>query len=209
LLGKVIDMSPNEAIAYIERVREQVARIEMFRAFRAITTAMTGVLAIAGGLVQAIWQLNDPNSFMVLWFAIALMGVALVGIEMAIRYRTADSLLAQDAMMAAVKQFQPCLIAGGLITLGIGLATPHAMLLLPALWAFCFGLGIFAVRPGLPDAARFIGAWYLLSGMVLIALAGRSIAFSPWWMPVTFGFGQLFSAGVLAMAERGKRATGE
>ena len=107
-------------------------------------------------------------------------------------------------MVAAVRQFQPCLMAGGLITLGIVLAAPHAILLLPALWAFCFGLGIFAVRPGLPDAARFIGAWYLLAGMVLIGLAGKSTAFSPCWMPVTFGFGQLFSAGVLALAERRK-----
>jgi hypothetical protein len=195
-------MNRAEAIACVERVREQIARIEMFRAFRAHSTAATAVLAIAGGVVQERWELSGDLPFVILWTTIALIGVLIVAIEMALRYRAADSTLARDATIAAVRQFQPCLIAGGLVTFGILLAAPQAIHLLPALWAVCFSLGIFGVRPGLPEAAKFIAAWYLLAGVVLIALGGRSSTFCWWWMPLTFGIGQTLSAIVLAISQR-------
>jgi hypothetical protein len=40
------------------------------------------------------------------------------------------------------------------------------------------------------------GAWYLLTGMVAIAL-GEGRAFSPWVMGISFGVGQMLVAGIL------------
>jgi hypothetical protein len=40
------------------------------------------------------------------------------------------------------------------------------------------------------------GAWYLLTGLVSISLAGNR-ALSPWTMGIAFGLGQLLVAAVL------------
>jgi hypothetical protein len=68
--------------------------------------------------------------------------------------------------------------------------------MLPGLWQVIFSLGVFSSCRFLPRPMVAAGAWYLLTGMVAIALGGGR-AFSPWVMGVPFGAGQMLVAGIL------------
>jgi hypothetical protein len=58
-------------------------------------------------------------------------------------------------------------------------------------------LGIFASRTLLRAGITYVGANYLLAGMVDFDEGARPHAFSPWAMGVDFGVGQLLAAAVL------------
>lgn len=189
-------MDPREAMSRIEQIREHLAREEVFRVYRHASVAFTGVMALLGALAQARWGWNDSESFLTLWITIALICVTVIGVEMTIRCRYSGSVLMRDAAVVASRQFAPCLIAGGLLTLAIYRFVPDAIHLLPGLWAILFGLGVFASRAGLPRAVAIAGAWYLLAGLVIIAFAQNREGFEVWPMPMAFGIGQLLTAGI-------------
>ena len=46
----------------------------------------------------------------------------------------------------------------------------------------------------LPAPLMAVGVWYLLAGLVCLALASGDNAFSPWAMGAPFGIGQLLAA---------------
>jgi hypothetical protein len=192
-------MDPREAISRVEEIREQLARAETFRVYRAASTAFTGIIALAAALVQSQWQLDDVNSFLILWLSAASLSLTVVAMDMRVRCRMSDSVLLRDATITAARQFVPCVVAGGLLTFVLYRFAPHALGLLPGLWGICFALGVFASRPGLPRATNFVGAYYILAALLAIALAPSSPrpTFELWPMPVIFGVGQLLMAGVL------------
>jgi hypothetical protein len=96
----------------------------------------------------------------------------------------------------AVEQFLPSAGAGALLTLVLLRFVPSAMWMLPGVWQIIFSLGIFASCRFLPRLMVAPGAWYLLTGLVSISLAGNR-AFSPWTMGIAFGLGQLLVGAVL------------
>ena len=65
------------------------------------------------------------------------------------------------------------------------------------LWAILFSLGVFASSRQLPPSATLVALYYLVSGVICLALARGEHAFSPWAMAATFGVGQLLTAVVL------------
>jgi hypothetical protein len=193
-------MDPRDAISRIEQIREHLAREEVFRVYRHASVASTGVMAFLGGLVQSRWELSDPERFLVLWISVALLCVLVIGIEMTIRCRYSESVLMRDAAAVAARQFAPCLIAGGLLTLVIYRFIPDAIHMLPGLWAIAFALGVFASRAGLPWTINIVGAWYLLGGLLTLALANNRVTFEVWPMPLTFGTGQILTAIILYLS---------
>jgi hypothetical protein len=191
-------MDPREAISRVEEIREQLARAETFRVYRSASTGITGLLALLATLVQARWQLNDTDSFLTLWLIAAAASIVVVSLDMRVRCRMSDSVLMRDATITAARQFVPCVVAGGLLTLALYRFTPQSLGLIPGLWGICFALGIFASRPGLPRAVNFVGAYYMLAALLVIATApARGGQFELWPMPIIFGVGQLLMAAVL------------
>jgi hypothetical protein len=65
--------------------------------------------------------------------------------------------------------------------------------------ADCFQPGDFCVVPLSAASDAGGGAWYLLTGLVCIAL-GDNRALSPWAMGIPYAAGQLLVAGVLYFA---------
>jgi hypothetical protein len=190
-------MDPREAMSRIELIREQLARAETYRAFRAASTGLTGVLAFLAAAVQSAWQLNGASEFLQLWVIVAAVGMIIIATEMTLRYRATDSVLARDALLLAARQFVPCVISGALLTLAINRFAHDAMHLLPGLWSILFSLGIFASRPGLPRPIGLVALYYLLMGLLVIATTGTSETFEVWPMPLCFGAGQILAAGTL------------
>jgi hypothetical protein len=191
-------MQLDDALAQIAQIRRQLARSEVFRGYRAATTAFTGVVALLASTVQALWLPPTIAASLVLWIGAAALSIAVVGIEMMISCRRAQSAMRNEMAFAAVEQFVPSLVAGGLLTLVLVRFAPDSLWLMPGVWGVLFGLGIFASRRLLPRGAGAVGFWYLFTGFCSVAIAAQSRnELYPWHMAVMFGGGQLFAATML------------
>lgn len=192
-------MKLDDALSQIAEIRQQIARSQTFRGYRSATTAFSAVMALSAAAVQRFVLGEDDRQdyFAALWVWLAAAGISLavVGVEMFIRYRRSDSPLQREMTQSAVEQFVPCLVAGALLTYAIAEWAMSSAYMLPGLWCTLFGLGVMASRRVLPRGTFLVGAWYLLAGLVCIAVR-TEVKFST-QMAAAFGGGQLLAAGVL------------
>jgi hypothetical protein len=193
-------MELRDALTQIAEIRRQLARTEVFRGYRAMPVAFSGVLALSTAAFQQVW-LPDPAAnlpaYLTLWISAAFLSALAAGTEMAVRCWRSASSLAVEITWLAVEQFLPCLLAGALLTAVLVLCAPDSAWMLPGLWQMLFGLGIFASHRLLPRATLGVAFFYLLAGALVLALARDAAALSPWAMGVPFGVGQLYAAAVL------------
>lgn len=192
-------MELREALSQIAEIRQQMARTEVFRGFRSVPVAFSGVLAWAAAIAQAIWipePSRDITSYLTLWIGAAAIGMASAGLEMMLRARH-SSRWAREHTWLAVEQFLPCVVAGGLTTFVLARTSESVLWILPGLWSILFSLGVFASRRLLPRATLAVAFYYLVAGLACLTLARGESSFSPWAMGVPFGGGQLLAAAVL------------
>jgi len=190
----------SSALDQIAEIRRQMARGQVFRGYRAQTTAVTGVLAMGVAALQPLiiphpWS-NLP-AYLGLWGGLALISAAIFGAELLIRCRRLSSPMQTERTIDAAERFIPALAAGAMLTFVFYLSLKPQLWMLPGLWAVCFSLGVFASRTLLPRGIAVVGGYYLLAGCFSLTLARGPHAFSPWAMGLTFGVGQLLAAGVL------------
>src|SRR5688572_15134020 len=172
-----------DALDQISEIRERMARGDVFRGYRAATTAFTAAVGVAGAAVQAVWvprPAEDVDGYVILWAAAALLSIIVVGAEMAWRSLRSSSALHRRMTRLAVDQFVPSLVAGALSTYVIAEFKPDAVAMLPGLWAILFSLGIFASRRFLPSGIAVAAAFYLLAGLCALAKSRGGVALSPW-----------------------------
>ena len=193
----------NEALAEITAIRSQIARTAEFHGYGPVTVAITGLMALVAGEVQA-HKLNDPVhnivAYIAIWLVTAALSLVLIGFEMVTRSRSMHSGLAEEMIANAVEQFLPAGVAGVLLTLVLVRFAPEAGWMLPGLWQVLFSVGVFASARFLPRATYAIGGWYLLTGLACLALSHEH-TLSPWLMALPFGLGQLLGAAVLQWSE--------
>jgi hypothetical protein len=192
-------MELREALSQIAEIRQQMARTEVFRGYRSVPVAFSGVLAWATAIAQALWipePTRDVRSYLFLWIGAAAVGIAAAAVEMVLRARHSSG-WAREQTWLAVEQFLPCVVAGGLTTLVIARSAESIVWVLPGLWSILFSLGIFASRRLLPRATFGVAIYYLVAGLTCFALAQGDRALSPWAMGIPFGGGQLLAAAVL------------
>lgn len=206
-------MQLREALSQIAEIRQQMARTQLFRGYRAATTAFSALMAVVAALLQRFWvgeaTFAQTCDSLWVWLAAAGVSLAVVGTEMVVRYRGSEQSLQREMTLLAVEQFAPCLAAGALLTYAIVEWAGNSVSLLPAIWCSLFGLGVFASRRVLPRGTFAVGAWYLLAGMMCVATRQPPGAGSPGYaaptmglafstqMGVAFGVGQVLAAGVL------------
>ncbi|WP_260703230.1 hypothetical protein [Edaphobacter flagellatus] len=194
----------NQALGDISRIRRQVAATTEFRGYGPATLAATGGMAMLAALAQRFVIANPAAHLAVylqLWITTAILAMALTGTQMFTRSRRIHSALSDDMIRMAVEQFLPALGAGSLLTLVLFFYVPQSAWMLPGLWQIVFGLGIFASGRFLPKLIFVAGAWYLFTGLAVIAV-GVENAFSPIAMGVPFGVGQLLVAAILFYSNR-------
>jgi hypothetical protein len=192
-------MELQEALTQIAEIRRQVARTEIFRGYRAVPIAFSGLLALAAAGLQAVGlpdPVPNPSAYLTLWVGAAVVSVLAAGAGMAWRCRRPASPLVRTMTWLAVEQFLPCLVAGGLLTLVLATQAPESIWMLPGLWALLFSLGVFASYRLLPRATFWVGLYYLIAGLACLTVARGDSALSPWAMAVPFGGGQLLAAAV-------------
>lgn len=193
-------MQLNDALAQIGEIRHQVERARVYRGYRSVPVGFSAVLAVLTAGFQA-WTLDDPLAdlglYVGIWAGAALISLIAAGSEITVRYTRSTSDGDRARTRAALGQFLPCLLCGGLLTLTIVVAGQDAAWLLPGLWAILFSLGIFSSLSVLPPGFSSVAIFYLLCGVANVMFAQGAHALSPWAMAVPFGLGQLWTAALL------------
>ena len=206
-------MELREALVQIAEIREQMARGQIFRGYRAATTAFSGAVAVVAGVVQ--WSFSPevgqhPKIFVLLWVIAAAASLLAVGIEMVVRTQRSASSVQRGLTLLAVEQFVPSVAAGALVTWVFCDFLWGMIWMLPGIWMILFSLGVFASARLLPRAVFGVGGFYLVMGiltLVLTADASSGWRYSPWLMAGVFGVGQMMTAGILYRTLENKSAT--
>ena len=193
-------MELQDALTQIAEIRQQMARTAIFRGYRALPVAVSGMLALTAGMCQQLF-LSDPAEvlplYLCLWVGAAALSELAAGTQMVVRCRRSASSWTRDTTWLAIEQFLPSIVAGFLLTMVIVCSARESAWLLPGLWQLLFALGIFASSRLLPRATFGVGVFYLAAGVLTLSLARGDAALSPWAMAVPFGLGQFLAAGVL------------
>jgi hypothetical protein len=193
-------MELHEALSQISEIRRQMARTNVFRGYRSATAAFSGIVAIATAGAQSIWLPDGSKNvkgYLCFWLVAALLGVAAAATEMVLRCVRSRSPLQKELTLLAAEQFVPSLVTGALLTLVMVWFAHDEVWLLPGLWAIVFSLGVFASRRVLPGAVSLVAGYYLLAGLVCIAVTDPWSALRPWTMAIVFAPGQFLAALVL------------
>jgi hypothetical protein len=189
----------DRALGDISSIRKQVAGKTEFRGYGPATLAATGCFALCAAAIQQYWLPSvafTVSNYLGIWLTTAVVSASLSAMQMYTRTRRMHSGLSHEMLRMAVAQFLPAAGAGFLLTFVIVRYAPLVVWMLPGLWQISFSLGIFASCRFLPRMMVIAGCWYLLTGLLCIAL-GSGYALSPWAMGLSFGAGQLLIAGVL------------
>ena len=193
----------DKALADIVAIRSQIAAGTAFRGYGSATMAATGFVALFTALLQ-FWWLDDPTgrplTFFLGWTAAAALSCLMIWIEMRARSRRHHSGFADAMIHQAIEQFLPAGIAGALLAVVIWTFAAEALWLVPGLWQILVSLGIFASVHSLPRSVALAGAWYFISGFVVVVLASQNHMLSPWTMGLPFAIGQTLMAGILYFA---------
>jgi hypothetical protein len=189
----------HKAIGDISSIRRQIARSTEFRGYGPATLAGTAAFAVIAAGVQS-FLVSDPTNrigaYLTIWIWTAFLSASLIAVQMHTRTRRIHSGLANEMIRMAVEQFLPSAVAGFFVAIVLVRFAPSAQWMLPGLWQIIFSLGVFSSCRFLPRPMLAAGVWYLLTGLMCIALGG-SRALSPWAMAIPFGTGQLLVASIL------------
>lgn len=188
----------SRALAQIEAIHEHMSRGEVYRGWRPVPVAASGVV----GLAAAAWQASadrplEPWSFAIYWLAIAGVGLIVGCSEIAWHYVARAGGRDRRQSLLVLSQFLPALVAGALVTGALIKLSPALVALLPGLWALLFGVAVFAARPYVPPGSAWVALYFWSAGMFLLWTADGVDALSPWSVGGTFGIGQLLGAAVL------------
>jgi hypothetical protein len=186
------------ALDQIAEIHEQIAKGEVYRGYRSLPIAASGLIGIIAAWLQpAALGAADPIGFVLYWTAVAaaaaFVGSAEIIYNYVVREREAD----RRHTRRVLGQFLPSVVGGVAITVCFMHLSAALVPLLPGLWAFCFGIGTFASRPYLPRASGWIALFYYAAGFALLWIARGPESLTGWWVGGTFGVGQLLAAMVL------------
>jgi hypothetical protein len=185
------------ALAQIAEIHDQVTKTDVYRGYRSVPVAASGLIGIAAALVQAPRLVADPVGFVVYWMVVAACA-GFVGVsEIAYNYVVHDEARARRRTRLVVGQLLPSLLGGAIVTLALVRLSPTLVPLLPGIWAILFGIGIFASRAYLVRASGWVALYYYAVGVVLLWNARGPETLSAWSVGGTFGVGQLLTACVL------------
>jgi len=193
-------MELHEALTQISEIRQQLARSEIYRGYRSLTTSVSGLLAILGAVLQPLFVASPDSElgrYLIFWIGIAAISAIVVGSEVWWRTRRTDSEALRQMTWLAVEQLSPSLVVGALLTLCIFQAAPEVSWMFPGLWALIFSLGVFASHRLLPPASLWVALYYASCGLGCLYWGQGANALSPWQMGISFGGGQLMSAAIL------------
>lgn len=193
-------MHLREALNQIAEIRQRMAESELFRGYRALPVAASGIFALVAGAVQPVFLPDAPGdvrAFVLFWTAVATLSVLAAGLTMWMRDCFAGPSHTRALTWMAIRQFLPSLLSGTVVAAVIVRTAPESGWLLPGLWSMFFGQGVFASCRILPRPVYLVSAFYLTAGAATLFVSSGDRSLSGWTMAFTFGIGQLLAASVL------------
>jgi len=198
----------NQALVDIRAIRRQVAEATEFHGYGPLTLLGTAVCAMVAGAAQGYWvpePAKHPGLYVELWLATGVVSAVLIVMQMLTRANRLHSGMADEMIRMAVAQFLPAAITGLILPFVLLRAAPGAMWMMPGLWQIIFGLGVFASCRCLPRAMYLTGAWFLLTGLVCLAL-GDARALSPMGMAAPYAAGMALVAAIHHFSQKEAQA---
>ena len=194
-------MRIEKALEQISEIHEHLAKSQMFRGYRAVPAALSGVLAIAAAWIQPL-LISDNGAFLYVayWTIVAVLALLIAGGSVIYAYIRETDPHARQRTVTVVGQMTPSLTVGVILTTAFLLMLENRLVcFLPAVWALLYGLGISASKPFLPRMMGWVSVFYILCGCILLlfALADAPHKPSPWETGIPFGAGQVFFGMVL------------
>lgn len=191
-------MDLSRALGQLADIHQQIAKGEIYRGYRSLPIAASGLIGLAAAWAQApALGASDPVGFVLYWTAIAACAGFVGAIEIVYNYLVHEDHATRWRTRQVLGQFLPSVLAGAIITASFVHLSAALVTLLPGLWAICFGIGTFASRPYLPRASGWIAMFYYSAGVALLWIARGPEPLSGWWVGGTFGTGQLMAGLVL------------
>ena len=190
-------MDVSRALTQIAEIHQQMAKAEVYRGYRSVPVAASGVIGIVAATVQPRYAGADPGAFVAYWVGVAAIAAVVGSSEIVYNYAAREDTAARRRTRQVIGQFLPSLVAAAIVTGSFLRLSPGLVPVLPGLWAICFGIGVFASRPYLPRASGFVALFYYAAGGALLWRAHGPESLSGWWIGATFGVGQLLTALVL------------
>jgi hypothetical protein len=186
------------ALDQIEEIHRQIAKGEVYRGYRSLPVALSGVIGLTAAWLQpAALGAADPLGFVLFWTAVASAAAFVGSSEILYNYVVHEDASGRRKTRRVVGQFLPSLVAGVAMTVCFTHLNATLVPLLPGLWSICFGIGIFASRPYLPRASGWVALFYYAVGFTLLWIAHGPETLTGWSVGGTFGGGQLLAAVVL------------
>ena len=184
----------SRAVEEIAAIHAHLAAREIYRGWRSIPVALSGLVGAAAALTFTARDVNvDAWTFLRTWLAVGVVALGVGCAEIAWRYARVASDLERRRTRAVMGQLVPALATGLLVPLALVQLNPAFVRVVPGLWAICFGLSVFAARPCLPPASVWAATYYTGAGLVLLGLAPAGVP-PAWTVGATFGVGQGLAA---------------
>jgi hypothetical protein len=190
-------MELHRALAQVAEIQEHLSRTEVYRGYRSLPVAASGIIGLIAAALQPSELAHDAFGFVLYWTSIAAAAAIVGTSEIAYNYIVRDHALARHGTRRVVGQLLPSILGGAIITVCLVRLSPALVRLLPGIWAICFGVGIFACRPFLVRASGWVALYFYAAGVALLWTAGSHETLNAWTVGGTFGFGQLLTAAVL------------
>jgi len=186
------------ALSQITDIHEQIAKGEVYRGYRSLPVAASGLIGLAAAWMQKPGlESSDPVGFVLYWVGVASIAAFVGTSEIVYNYVVHDDRSARRRTRMVVGQFLPSVLAGGVISASFVHLSDQLVSLLPGLWAICFGIGTFASRPYLPRSSGWVACFYYVAGFALLWIARGPQPPWGWLVGGVFGTGQLAAALVL------------
>ena len=191
-------MDVTRALDQIAEIHGQIAKGEVYRGYRSLPIAASGLIGIVAAWLQPFaLGSGDPVGFVLYWTAIAAAAGFVGSSEIIYNYVVHERESDRRHTRRVIAQFLPSVVGAVAITVCFTHLSATLVPLLPGLWAFCFGIGTFASRPYLPKASGWIALCYYAAGFALLWIARGPEPLTGWWVGGIFGVGQLLAATVL------------
>ena len=188
----------SRALEQIAEIHGQLAKGEVYRGWRPVPVAVSGLVGIGAAAYQSAFDRPlEPVAFVAFWLVVAAAALAIGCSEIAWHYARSASASDRRRTNQVLGQFLPAIAAGALVSVALVRMTPALATLLPGLWALLFGVGVFSARPYLPPASVVVAGFYWTAGLALLWIARDATTLSPWMVGGPFGAGQLLTAAVL------------
>jgi TctA family transporter len=194
--SRIVDVT--RALDQIDEIHKQIAKGEVYRGYRSLPVAASGVMGIAAAALEPRGLASgDPDGFVRYWVLVAIVAGLVGTSEIVYNYAVHEGGTERRHTRKVVGQFLPSAAAGAAIAVCFTHLSAGLVPLLPGLWAICFGIGTFASRPYLPRASGWVALYYYAAGFTLLWIARGPQPLTGWWVGGTFGVGQLLAALVL------------